>query len=403
MNKLLIGIIGKSNVGKSTFFNAATSLGVQTANFPFTTVEPNIGIGYVKTGCVCREFQVQDNPLHSMCIDGSRYIPIKILDIAGLVPGAHSGRGLGNQFLDSAREADALVHVIDAAGSTDSEGRAVSPGTGDPLHDADFVLEEFDMWLVTHLKKKLEKSSRDSQSALDSTQKVLSRQLSGMSVRESHVAASLTGTGLGNKKLSSWSEADLLLFCQTLRRFAKPMIIAANKADIVTAEPNLEKLKSLDSIVIPCVSEAEVMLRLGSRNGMLRYSPGESSFEILPNTLLREDQKKALDKVRAVLTKYGSTGVQAVLNRLCFGLLGMIVVYPVEDENRLTDKKGNVLPDAYLLPKGSTAKDLAKKVHEQLGKGFLYAVDVRTKQRVGSEYKLKDRDIIKIVSATSRR
>ncbi|HZD33592.1 MAG TPA: redox-regulated ATPase YchF [Nitrososphaeraceae archaeon] len=402
MNKLLIGIIGKSNVGKSTFFNAATSLGVQTANFPFTTVEPNIGIGYVKTGCVCREFQVQDNPLHSMCIGGSRYIPIKILDIAGLVPGAHNGRGLGNQFLDSAREADALVHVIDAAGSTDSEGRAVSPGTGDPLHDAEFVLEEFDMWLVTHLKKKL-MSSRDSQGSSDSMQKVLSRQLSGMSVRESQVAASLNGTGLGNKKLSSWSEADLLLFCRTLRRFAKPMIIAANKADIMTAEPNLEKLKSLDSMVVPCVSEAEVMLRLGSRNGMLRYSPGDNSFEILPNTLLREDQKKALDKVRAVLTKYGSTGVQTVLNGLCFVLLGMIVVYPVEDENRLTDKKGNVLPDAYLLPKESTAKDLAKKVHEQLGKGFLYAIDVRTKQRVGAEHKLKDRDIIKIVSATSRR
>lgn len=399
---MLIGIIGKSNVGKSTFFNAATSLGVQTANFPFTTIEPNIGIGYVKTRCVCREFEVHDNPLHSVCIDGNRYIPIKILDIAGLVPGAHNGRGLGNQFLDSAREADALVHVVDIAGSTDSEGRAVSPGTGDPFHDADFVLEEFDMWLVTHLNKKL-KSSKDAQGALESVQKVLSRQLSGMSVTESQVVASLNETGLNSKKLSSWSEADLLLFSRTIRRLSRPMVIAANKADIATAEPNLEKLKSLDSVVIPCVSEAEVMLRLGTKNGMLRYSPGDSSFEIIPNTLLREDQKKALDKVQAVLTKYGSTGVQEILNRLCFGLLGMIVVYPVEDENRLTDKNGNVLPDAYLLPKESTARDLAKKVHEQLGKGFLYAIDVRTKQRVGAEYKLKDRDIIKIVSATSRR
>lgn len=400
---MLIGIIGKSNVGKSTFFNAATSLSVQTANFPFTTVEPNIGIAYVRTKCVCREFQVRDNPLHSMCIDGSRYIPIKILDIAGLVPGAHNGRGLGNQFLDSAREADALVHVIDVAGSTDVEGRPVSPGTGDPLRDAEFVLEEFDMWLVTHLKKNLEKASRDLQGTSDNVQKVLSKQLSGMSVRESHIVASLNETGLGNKKLSSWSDPDLLLFCRTLRRFARPMVVAANKADNVTADLNLEKLKSLDSEAIPCVSEAEVMLRLGSKNGMLRYSPGDSSFEIIPNTSLREDQKKALDKVRAVLTKYGSTGVQQILNRLCFGLLGMIVVYPVEDESRLTDKKGNVLPDAYLLLKDSTARDLAKKVHEQLGKGFLYAIDVRTKQRVGAEYRLKDRDVIKIVSATSRR
>lgn len=400
---MLIGIIGKSNVGKSTFFNAATSLGVQTANFPFTTIEPNIGIGYVRTRCVCREFQVKDNPSHSMCIDGSRYIPIRILDIAGLVPGAHNGRGLGNQFLDSAREADALVHVVDVAGSTDLEGRAVSPGTGDPVQDAEFVLEEFDLWLVTNLKKNLERASRDLQGAPDKISKILSRQLSGLSVRESQIINSLNETGLGDKKLSSWSSTDLLLFCQTLRKLAKPMIVAANKADFITAESNLLRLKSLDSEIIPCISEAEVMLKMGSKNGMLRYLPGDSSFDINPKALLREDQIKALGKVRTVLTKYGSTGVQQILNRVCFGLLGMIVVYPVEDENKLMDKKGNVLPDAYLLSKDSTVKDLAGKVHEQLGKGFLYAIDVRSKQRVGAEYKLRDRDVIKIVSATSRK
>lgn len=400
---MLIGIIGKSNVGKSTFFNAATSLGVQTANFPFTTVEPNIGIGYVRTRCVCREFQVLDNPLHSMCIDGSRFIPIRILDIAGLVPGAHNGRGLGNQFLDSAREADALVHVVDVAGSTDSEGRAVSPGTGDPIQDVEFVLEEFDMWLVINLKKNLERASKDFQGTSDKNSKILSRQLSGLSLKESQIITSLNKTGLGDKKLSSWTPSDLLLFCQTLRKLTKPMVVAANKADFITADSNLLRLKDLDSEVIPCISEAEVMLKLGSKNGMLRYLPGDSSFDINPKTLLREDQKKALVKVQAVLTKYGSTGVQQILNRVVFGLLGMIVVYPVEDENRLMDKKGNVLPDAYILSRDSTAKDLAGKVHEQLGRGFLYAIDVRSRQRIGAEYKLKDRDVIKIVSATGRR
>jgi ribosome-binding ATPase YchF (GTP1/OBG family) len=400
---LLIGIIGKSNVGKSTFFNAATSQGVQTANFPFTTIEPNIGIGYVRTKCVCREFQVRDNPLHSMCIDGSRFIPIKILDIAGLVPGAHNGRGLGNQFLDTAREADALVHVVDVAGSTDLEGHAVGPGTGDPMKDIEFVLEEFDLWLATTLKKNIEKASGDLHGTPDKISKVLSRQLSGLSVKESQIVTSLNQTGLGDKKLSSWSPSDLLSFCQALRKLAKPMLVAANKADFITAEPNLVRLKSLETEVIPCSSEAEVMLKLGSKNGMLRYLPGDSSFDINPKASLREDQKNALSKVRAVLIKYGSTGVQQILNRVCFGLLGMIVVYPVEDENRLTDKNGNVLPDAYLLSKDTTAKELAGKVHEQLGKGFLYAIDVRSKQRVGAEYKLRDRDVIKIVSATSRK
>jgi ribosome-binding ATPase YchF (GTP1/OBG family) len=400
---LLIGIIGKSNVGKSTFFNAATSLGVQTANFPFTTVEPNIGIGYVRTKCVCRDFHVQDNPQHSICIDGSRYIPIRIIDIAGLVPGAHNGRGLGNQFLDSAREADALVHVVDVAGSTDTEGRAVNPGTGNPMGDAEFVLQEFDLWLVSILKRNLEKATRDSQGTQDKLSKILSRQLSGLSVREDQIISVLKQTGLGDKKLSSWSPTDLRLFCQSIRKLAKPMIIAANKADFMTSESNLVKLKDLDNEVIPCISEAEVMLRLGSKNGMLRYLPGDSSFDINPEAQLRDDQKRALEKVRAVLTKYGSTGVQQILDRICFGLLGMIVVYPVEDENRLIDKDGNVLPDAYLLSRNSTAKDLAEKVHQQLAKGFLYAIDVRSKQRVGAEYKLNDRDVIKIVSATSRR
>lgn len=400
---MLVGIIGKSNVGKSTFFNAATSLGVQTANFPFTTIEPNIGVGYVRTRCVCRDFQVNDNPQHSICIDGSRYIPIRILDIAGLVPGAHNGRGLGNQFLDSAREADALVHVVDVAGSTDTDGHAVRPGTGNPMGDAEFVLQEFDLWLVAILKKNLEKASRDLQGAQDKLSKVLSKQLSGLSVREDQIISAVNQTGLGAKKLSSWSPTDLQKFCQTIRKLAKPMIIAANKADFITAESNLLKLKVLDSEVIPCISEAEVALKLGAKNGMLRYLPGDDSFDINPKAQLREDQKKALEKVRTVLTKYGSTGVQQILNRICFGLLGMIVVYPVEDENRLIDKKGNVLPDAYLVPRDSTAKDLAEKVHQQLGKGFLYAIDVRSKQRVGAEYKLRDRDVIKIVSATSRR
>ena len=271
---MLIGIIGKSNVGKSTFFNAATSQGVQTANFPFTTIEPNIGIGYVRTKCVCREFQVQDNPLHSMCIEGSRFIPIRILDIAGLVPGAHNGRGLGNQFLDSAREADALVHVVDVAGSTDSEGRAVSPGTGNPVQDVEFVLEEFDMWLVANLKKNLESASRDLKGTPDKISKILSRNLSGLSVKESQIITSLNETGLGDKKLSSWSPSDQLLFCQTLRRLAKPMVVAANKADTITADSNLLRLKNLDGEVIPCISEAEVMLRLGSKNGMLRVPSG---------------------------------------------------------------------------------------------------------------------------------
>jgi ribosome-binding ATPase YchF (GTP1/OBG family) len=130
---MLLGLIGKANVGKSTFFNAATDLDVQRGNYPFTTIAPNVGVTYARVGCVCREFGIQDNPVHSFCINGTRFIPVKLMDIAGLIPGASKGKGLGNKFLDDARQADALIHVVDAAGSTDTVGRPIIPGTGDPL------------------------------------------------------------------------------------------------------------------------------------------------------------------------------------------------------------------------------------------------------------------------------
>jgi ribosome-binding ATPase len=400
---LLIGLIGKSNVGKSTFFNAATVHAVQTANYPFTTIEPNIGVGYVRTRCVCTEFGVQDNPVHSICVTGNRFIPVKILDVAGLVPDAHKGKGLGNQFLDSSREADALVHIVDIAGTTDLEGHTVKPGEGDPLKDVEFVLAEFDLWMVSLLKKNLDKISRDLQNRSEKLSKVLARQLSGLSMNEGHTMTALIDTGLIEKRLDSWSNFDLFEFCRNVRRLAKPMIIAANKADIRSAESNLERLTALEYQSVPCVSEAEVMLRLGAKRGLLRYLPGDSSFEVNPNAELHDEQKEALKKVQRVLMKYGSTGVQQILNKVCFELLEMVVVYPIEDENKLTDKNGNVLPDAYLVPKDSTAKDLADKVHEELGKGFLYAIDARSKQRLGAEYKLKDRDVIKIVFVASKR
>ncbi|HEX5673495.1 MAG TPA: GTPase, partial [Nitrososphaeraceae archaeon] len=159
---MLIGLIGKANVGKSTFFSASTDNIVNIANYPFTTVKPNLGVCHVRINCVCTEFGVKDNPVHSICIDGIRFIPVQIIDVAGLVPGAHEGKGLGNKFLDDARQADALIHVIDISGSTDSEGRPVTPGTGDPLEDIRFVEEEFDLWLVSIIKRDVDNKDLDS-------------------------------------------------------------------------------------------------------------------------------------------------------------------------------------------------------------------------------------------------
>lgn len=398
---MLIGIIGKANVGKSTFFNAATELNVQAANFPFTTLNPNIGMGHVRVKCVCKEFNVLDNPIHSVCIEGNRFIPIRLIDVPGLVPGAHLGKGLGNRFLDDARQADALIHVIDASASTDREGKPIAPGTGDPFSDIIFVEEEFDLWLASVVGREWTKVVRDAENQQKKLEQLLSKRLSGLGIREGSVNGVLTETGLYNKKPTEWTDQDVLQFCKTIRQRTKPIIIAANKADLQSATSVITAMKSKGAQVVACSGEAESMLRKAAKQGMLRYLPGDNSFETIAGGSLNDAQKRALGIVESLLRRHGSTGVQEIINHVCLQMLKLIVVYPVEDELRLTDKKGHILPDARLIPQDSTAKDLARLVHEDLAKGFLYAIDVRSKNRIGAEHKLKHNDVIKIVSTTS--
>jgi ribosome-binding ATPase len=399
---MIIGLIGKANVGKSTFFNAATDLAATVANYPFTTIEPNVGVAYARTKCVCREFGVQDNPVHSVCIDGNRFIPVKLVDVAGLVPGAHAGKGLGNKFLDDARQADALIHIIDASGSTDNNGRPVPAGTGDPIFDIQFIEEELDLWLESIIGRDWGKTAREAESQGQKLEQLLAKRLSGLAINEQTITNAVQASGLSSKKLVAWTENDILQFCKVLRTRAKPFLIAANKADLPAADDNIKKMKADGLEPVPCASEAEALLRKASKKGILHYLPGDASFDVKPEVVLSAPQLKALDIVKTFMQKYGSTGVQEAINIACFKLLRMVAVYPVEDEFKLTDKKGNILPDVWLLPEGSTAKNLAEAIHSDLAKGFLYAVDARTKQRIAATHQLKNGDVIKITSATSR-
>ena len=398
---MIIGLLGKANVGKSTFFNSATDLSVQMANFPFTTIDPNVGIAFVRINCVCKELGVLDNPSNSRCIDGVRFIPIKLVDIAGLVPGAHSGKGLGNKFLDDARQSDVIIHVVDIAGSTDEEGRPVSLGDGDPLTDIEFVENEFDLWIHSLILKDWNKVVKESENLKQKIEYTISKRLSGLAISEKIIRKAINDLNL-NKKPLEWSNDDLLLLCKQIRQVSKPIIIAANKADLHSSEKNISKLKSLNRLFFPCVSEAELLLKRALQKNIIYYLPGDSSFEIKNEKNLSDKQKDALITVSKVLKKFGSTGVQNILNHACFKILDKIVVYPVEDELKFTDKKGNVLPDARIVSKNITAKELANIIHKELGKGFLYAIDARSKQRISAEHILKNNDIIKIVSTTSR-
>jgi len=395
----IAGVVGKPNVGKSTFFSAATLAHVAIANYPFTTIKPNIGMGYVRTPCVCQEFNVTDSPGNSTCINGIRLVPVEIVDCAGLVPGAWQGRGLGNQFLDEIRQADALIHIVDASGSTDSEGKTCDAGTHDPREDVRFLEHELDMWLLQIIKKEWDRTVRRVEGVKEDLVTILEDKLSGLGMRKDHLASAKAKLGLNFEKPSSWSDDDLLRLVSELRSKSKPLLIAANKMDVPPAENNLKLLGDMGHLVVPCCAEAELALRRAAEKGFVTYVPGDSNFRLNEKIPANTDQLQALTRIKEkVLLPFGSTGVQESLNLAFFKLLQMITVYPVEDPEKLTDHKGRVLPDAYLVPYGTTAKQFASTIHSDLAAGFLYATEVRSKMRVADDYVLKDRDVISITS-----
>jgi len=399
----LLGVVGKPNTGKSTFFSAATLAAAEIANYPFTTIKPNRGVGYVRTPCVHEEFKVKDNPRISLCLDGVRLVPVELIDIAGIVPGAWEGRGLGNQFLDEIRRADALIHVVDASGGTDCEGKTCKLGEHDPLEDVKFLEREITMWMVAILKKDWAKISRGAEADKKGIAIPLEDRLTGLGIKKQYVAEAIRSAYLNVDKPATWTDEDFYRFVDNLRRLSKPMLIVANKIDLPTAEANVERMKKLDYMVIPCSAEAELALRRAAEKQLIDYKPGDHDFKITHPEKLSPGQIKALETIREkVLQKNGSTGIQEAMNMAYFKLLNMITVYPVEDLEHLSDHNGRVLPDAYLIPKGTTAHQFAYLIHTELGESFIYAVDARDKRRIGEDAILKDRDVISIVSAKKR-
>lgn len=399
----LLGVIGKPNTGKSTFFSSATLATSEIANYPFTTIKANRGVGYIRTPCVHVDFKVQDNPKNSLCLDGVRLVPVELIDIAGIVPGAWEGRGLGNQFLDEIRRADALVHIVDASGGTDCEGKSCKIGEHDPVEDVQFLEREITMWMVTILKKDWSRIARTAEQDKKGIAHHLEDRLNGLSIHKSYVNEAVRKAGLNLDKPATWSDEDFYRFVDNLRLVSKPLLIVANKIDLPGAQANVKRLKALGHIVIPASAEAELVLRRAAEKGLIEYKPGDSDFKILQPEKLSAGQIRALEQVKdKILKTNGSTGVQQALNIAYSQLLDMIVVYPVEDLEHLSDHGGRILPDAYLVPKGTTAHQFAYVIHTELGDNFLYAVDARDKRRIGESTLLKDRDVISIVSTKKR-
>jgi ribosome-binding ATPase len=400
-----IGLIGKTNTGKTTFFNAATLASAEISNYPFTTKHPSTGNAHAITICVHKEFDVQDNPKNSRCMDGWRYIPIELVDLPGLIKGAWQGKGLGNQFLTVAAQSDALIHVVDVSGGIDVTGRVTEQGTGDPVADVGDIEEELAMWYLKLLEGNREKISRSINSGVDIVA-AITDVLRGVGVRDEHVKMALQKNSMMNGKFDEFDPQIIKGFLRSLRTISKPTLILANKIDLPSAADNFKRLRDRykDVLIIPSSADAELTLRRAESRGLIKYNPGDERFEIVHQEQLNDKQKWALNFIRRdILGEYLRTGVQFAINVAVFKLLSMNTVYPVADIKKLSDKHGNVLPDVYLMESGSTTEDLARTIHTELAKGLLYAIDARDGLHLPRNYVLKDRDILSIVSAKKRK
>ena len=394
-----IGIVGKPNCGKSTFFKALTLADVLIANYPFATIKPNTGFGHVKVECAEKFFNVKCNPRFGFCVDHKRFVPVEVIDVAGLVPGAYEGKGMGNQFLDDLRQADAMVHVIDCSGGTNEKGEPITPGSYDPANDIKFLEFELDMWYLGILKKGWEKFARTIQQEHGSIVKALAKQLSALHVTEDLVENTIKKLGLNTESPASWTDEQMMKLASEFRGATKKMVIAANKIDVPVAKQNLERLKKQfpGHIIIGCSAESELALKEAAKHNLIKYIPGEKSFEVIGN--LSEEQKKALDFIQKnILDVFGNTGVQQIMNAAVFDLLHYIAIFP-GGLNNLKDSEGRTLPDCFLLPENSTALDFAFKIHTDLGNNFIRAIDVKTKRTVGKEHLLKNLDVVEIITS----
>ena len=392
---LSVALAGKPNAGKSTFYKAATMADVDVGNYPFTTIDPNRGVSHVRTRCPCLDLETRCG--NETCHDGKRYVPIELLDVAGLVPGAHEGKGLGNQFLDELTNADVILNVVDASGGTNEAGEPIEVGEYDPIEDVEFIETEMDLWLAGIVDRNWETIERASRSPEFDFEETLTETLTGVGASEADVMAVLRELDYETDPMA-WDDSDREALARLLRERTKPIVVVANKADIAP-EGNVERLEKAADRLIACSAESELALRKAVEASVIDYDPGDETFDITGGP--SDAQRSGLERIRGVLDEYGGTGVQAALDEAVYGLLDRITVYPVQNETRWTDGQGNVLPDAFLLAEGSTPKDLAFAVHSDIGEGYLHAVDGRASRRIGEDHELSEGDVIKIVSTAN--
>ncbi|MFA6269431.1 MAG: redox-regulated ATPase YchF [archaeon] len=396
-----IGIVGKPSSGKSTFFSAATLIDVAIASYPFTTITPNKGIGFVRVEDAGKFFGVVSNPRHGFLVNEDpknpvRYVPVELIDVAGLVPGANEGKGLGNKFLSDLSQADALIHVVDASGSTDAEGKECSEGSHDPIEDVKFLEEEIELWFLKILENNWGKINKNPEKDFNKKVTLVGTALTGVKVLPFQIEKAMHQMKVEEKAFLLWTDEDKRTFVKKCREFSKPILIAANKCDLPSGEKNVKRMREAfpNIPIVACSAASELSLRKATKAGILKYYPGWNHFELLGT--LNEKQKIGLETIQHnVLEKFNGTGVQECLDTAVFKLLGYFPVFPGGLKG-LQDKEGRYLADCFLMPAGSKAIDFAYALHTDMGDGFIRAADCKTKQIIGRDHLLKPGDVIEL-------
>ncbi|MCU4753888.1 redox-regulated ATPase YchF [Halobacteria archaeon AArc-curdl1] len=391
-----IGLVGKPSVGKSSFFNAATMNDVPEGAYPFTTIDPSVGEAYVRVEDAAPEFGEVSTPSVGYLEGDVRFVPTKLVDVAGLIPGAHEGNGLGNQFLTDLNETDVLIHVVDFSGETDLEGE---PTEGhDPRKDIDFLEEELDQWYLGVLEKGINRYASGYVTEEDDIEEDLAEQMSAFKISEDEIKLLIRRVDIGFDP-DEWDDDDRLELAREIRKATKPMVIAANKMDTPQAQENFQEIAADPEYehltMVPCSAHAEKALKTADEAGVVDYRPGDDDFEIVGD--ISPEQELGLEQIRDFMTEYGATGVQAALETALFDVLGVVPVFP-GGANGLGNERGEVLPDCYLIPSDSTAEDFAYSLHSDIGEGFLYAIDCRSNRQLGKEYEVEPRDVIEVVT-----
>ncbi|OMH83674.1 putative GTP-binding protein [Zancudomyces culisetae] len=400
MSNFVIACVGKPSAGKSSFLNAVTDATAKVGNYPFTTIEPNQGVAYHVVECPCKKYNKSSvcRPRYGWCNNGERFVPIRLLDVAGLVPGASEGLGLGNKFLDDLRQADALIHVVDSSGTTDANGKETKGY--DPINDIEWLRAEIHAWILNNLKKRWDV------------------------IVKRHVATirTLSDPALAHP-LREWTMDDLSTFVYSFIDERFPTVVALNKIDNPEADKNIAKIlkkycmdqeamyvstngdssnikgqkqKLKDGIapdrVVLTSALSECFLKTMARLKYIKYTTGSDDFislsddPSLENELkpLSSTDKAELERIRdMVLYRYDGTGTRQVIT-CAIQSLKMIPVFPVKNINNFGASSSNNLEnvdsahsssdgafrDCLLIKAGTSVRQLAARLHDELDRNY---------------------------------